>query len=279
MTGELHGHLKLVFGQTQPYDFGEFQILYKFEKPKRRSRGFSIHFKEGFFIFYLSSFRIMDPLSLEAFVRSRTKCFKNVLDEYRSRQETGLIIKEKFEKEKVIPYLGGYIPYFVETGKKRSATITPEGLKITIRSLDEKDTADRRMAIIKQILKGWYKEVFRQDLQKIVRETARRVCSKELSEFTYIDVMDSVTKWGEYTKNWSFGCNGGFQMQRIRINRQLAYYDRDILNAVICHELAHIKYQSHGVRFYQLFRRYCPTWRNEEEKLKNISPRNDFLNL
>lgn len=279
MTDEFPGQLKPVFGKIQTYDFGEFQVLFRFEKPKRRSRSFSIYIKEGIFVCYLSSFRIIDPLSIEAFVRTRKKWFKKVLDEYKSRQETNLILKEKFEKEQVIPYLGGFIPYFVETGKKRSATITPEGLKITIRSIDEKDNADRRMAVIKQILKGWYKEAFRQDLQNIVRETARRVCSKELSEFTYIDVLESVTKWGDYTKRWFLGGDGGFQMQRIRINRQLAYYDRDLLNSIICHELAHIRYQSHGVRFYQLFQKYCPTWRNEEEKLKNISPRNDFLNL
>lgn len=269
------------FGKLETFDFGEFQILYRFEKPKRRSRRFSVCFKEGIFVFYLSSFRIADPLTIETFVRSRKKWFKKVLDEYRIRQEATSIIKEQFEKEKVIPYLGENIPYFVEIGKKRSAAITPEGLRITIRSNDEEKTSDERMAVIKKILKGWYKEAFQEDLQKIVRETARRVCPEELTLSLCIYVMESVAKWGDYTKstNWLFGESDLFDTKRIRINRQLAYYDRDILNAVICHELAHIKYQSHGVRFYQLLEKYCPTWRREEEKLKHLSPKNDFLNL
>lgn len=115
------------FGKFETYDFGEFQIIYRFERPKKRSKRFSVHFKEGFFVFYLSSFILLDPLSIETFVKSRKKWFKNVLDEYRSRLEAAFVISEKFEKEKVIPYLGEDIPYFVEIGKKRSATIAPGG--------------------------------------------------------------------------------------------------------------------------------------------------------
>lgn len=269
------------FGKFETYDFGEFQIIYRFERPKKRSKRFSVHFKEGFFVFYLSSFSLLDPLSIETFVKSRKKWFKNVLDEYRSRLEAAFVISEKFEKEKVIPYLGEDIPYFVEIGKKRSATIAPGGLKITIRSSDAEESDYERMSIIKKILKGWYTEAFQEELQSIARETARRVCPEDLSESLCFGVMESVAKWGDYTKRKKclLGEDELFVTQMIRINRQMAYYDRDLLNAVICHELAHIKHPNHGKRFYQLLEKYCPTWKKEEVRLKALSPKNDFLSL
>lgn len=63
----------------------------------------------------------------------------------------------------------------------------------------------------------------------------------------------------------------------ISLNWQLVVAPPSVLNYVVIHELAHLKYLNHSVSFWSLVARFCPEYKKCKQWLKNNSYAMDFL--
>ena len=72
-------------------------------------------------------------------------------------------------------------------------------------------------------------------------------------------IKDIRSAYGIYHKNTHF----------ITFNKVLFHYDRDIIDYVVVHELAHIKYFDHSKSFWNFVGQFCPNYKELRKKLKS----------
>ena len=54
----------------------------------------------------------------------------------------------------------------------------------------------------------------------------------------------------------------------IIINPELMQYKREVVEYVVMHEFCHLKYKSHGKRFYEIIEKYNPNYRKYEKEIQ-----------
>ena len=54
---------------------------------------------------------------------------------------------------------------------------------------------------------------------------------------------------------------------KITINPELMQYKREIIEYVVAHEFCHLKYKTHGKKFYQIIEKNFPQYRNYEKAI------------
>ena len=54
---------------------------------------------------------------------------------------------------------------------------------------------------------------------------------------------------------------------KITINPELMKYKRETIEYVVAHEFCHLKYKSHGKRFYQIIEKYIPDYKKYEKEI------------
>jgi predicted metal-dependent hydrolase len=54
-------------------------------------------------------------------------------------------------------------------------------------------------------------------------------------------------------------CN--YKKKRITFSLRLACAEKEIIDYVIVHELAHIKHHHHGINFWRCVEKYIPNWK------------------
>lgn len=60
-------------------------------------------------------------------------------------------------------------------------------------------------------------------------------------------------------------CNNG----KVTINPELMQYKREIVEFVIAHEFCHLKYKTHGKRFYEIIEKHIPEYKKYEREIQN----------
>jgi predicted metal-dependent hydrolase len=58
----------------------------------------------------------------------------------------------------------------------------------------------------------------------------------------------------------------------VRLNWRLIQATPQVINYVVCHELAHLKEMNHSARFYAVLAQLFPNYDNAEKQLKQLSP-------
>ena len=56
---------------------------------------------------------------------------------------------------------------------------------------------------------------------------------------------------------------------KITINPELMQFKREIIEYVIAHEFCHLKYKTHGKRFYEIIEKYMPEYEKYEREIQN----------
>lgn len=115
---------------------------------------------------------------------------------------------------------------------------------------------DDNPLIIKLMLESWLKNIARNRLLVIFRETLLkyRYFRFEPSGFT---VRTMKTRWGT--------CSSG---GKIALSYDLIRLDEIYSEYVILHELCHLKHHNHGTDFYRLMSEVYPEWKTIREGLK-----------
>ena len=184
----------------------------------------------------------MPDSEIEKFVLSKRDWLSNALDR--------ALKKNKFYTydDGEIHYLFGNEYYLqVKTGKKMKYLFKNEGICLYV---GEDSTVETR--------KNALAEVYRDIMEKILPDIADK-CMK--SSGIYANgwkLRNMKSRWGS--------CNT--KTKEITINLWLTEKPIECLQAVVYHELAHIKVHGHNKEFYTLLEKICPFYKEAEKMLK-----------
>lgn len=104
-------------------------------------------------------------------------------------------------------------------------------------------------------------------LEMALREKARTVFAERLGlhaarlavDTPPLRLSSARTRWG------SCAHHGG-----ISLNWRLIFMPLDIIDYVVCHELAHLKEMNHSPRFWSVVEQLCPDWRSRRLELRQL---------
>lgn len=104
----------------------------------------------------------------------------------------------------------------------------------------------------------------KQALEKHLRIKAKKIFSIRTShiaqsmglKYKNITVKAQKTRWGSCSRD-----------KNLNFNWRLIMAGAEIMDSIIVHELAHLKYLNHGPRFYELVEKHCPDHRRLSKKL------------
>ena len=60
---------------------------------------------------------------------------------------------------------------------------------------------------------------------------------------------------------------GRCEENKITINPEIVKYDREVIDYIVLHEYCHLKYKSHGKRFYQMIEKNFPEYKKYEREI------------
>lgn len=117
--------------------------------------------------------------------------------------------------------------------------------------------ADRRG----EILQEWYRDLVRAAVEPLLAKWEPLLKVRVSKVF----VQRMRTKWGS--------CNPA--ARNIRLNTELARKPLDCLEYILVHEMAHIRYPTHGPRFIALMDQVLPQWRDVRDSLNQLPLRSE----
>lgn len=118
--------------------------------------------------------------------------------------------------------------------------------------------------ILKIKLKDFYETIGK----KLLSESVHTFSSRMRLVPKSVRISSQRTLWGACSSEGN-----------ISLNWRLVAAPRDVLNYVVIHELAHLKYLSHSSDFWSLVSRFCPSYKEHEMWLKKNVHALDFLLL
>lgn len=80
-----------------------------------------------------------------------------------------------------------------------------------------------------------------------------------------VKIKDMKYAWGSCTSN-----------KNISFNSELIYFEKEIIEYVIVHELSHLKYMNHQKEFWNLVERYIPNHKYLRKELKMYKRREEI---
>lgn len=104
--------------------------------------------------------------------------------------------------------------------------------------------------------------------------TGKKLLSESIHTFSSrMELIPKSVRMGSQRTLWGSCSSEG----KISLNWRLAAAPKDVLNYVVIHELAHLKYLSHSSDFWSLVSRFCPNYEKHEVWLNKNALALDFL--
>ena len=104
---------------------------------------------------------------------------------------------------------------------------------------------------------------------KWLEKEAEPVFEQSLSDMMRLMDGYGIERPGLYIRNmksrWG-SCNN--RQKRVGLNVQLIKADRDCIDQVVLHELAHFVHYDHGEGFYALLGKLMPDWKERKKRLE-----------
>ena len=143
-----------------------------------------------------------------------------------------------------LPYLGGGLALRLATGTRARAEREGDELRVTTRSGSAEEV---RRAVI-----AWYKRTARDYLDE--RLVALAVAAG-IAQPRFM-LSSALARWGS--------CNA---RREVRLAWRLVKAPRELIDYVICHELAHLRHMNHSNAFWAEVERQCPDYRARRARL------------
>lgn len=134
-----------------------------------------------------------------------------------------------------LPYLGGGLELQLARGARAMTVALPGALRVATR--DGSEDSIRRAVV------AWYKRVAKEQLTERVRELAARAGIAP----PRVSISSALARWGS--------CNS---KREVRLAWRLVKAPRELIDYVICHELAHLRHMNHSAAFWAEVERLCP---------------------
>lgn len=157
--------------------------------------------------------------------------------------------REYLDRESHYVWGRRYLLSVLEHDAPPSVVLRPRKLQLTVRP---GTSLERRGEVIDE----WYRNLLRAAVEPLISkwEPILRVRVRR------VFVQRMKTKWGS--------CNAA--VRHVRLNTELAKKPAEYLEYVLVHEMAHIRFRSHGPRFVALMDEALPNWRDLREGLNQL---------
>ncbi len=220
---------------------GERLIHYVLRRAKRRTIGLSIDHRG----LRVSAPRRAALSDVEALIRQHAEWVSKKLDDWRSRHRPKPI---SIIDGMTLPMLGETLEIRMALGANRVLWNEQAAPVLTLLLRAPGDA--------------------RRVLEKAMRERARQLFTERLTQFSAqmnlplpaLTLSDARTRWGSCSLRTG-----------IRLNWRLIHFQRQVVDYVVIHELAHLHEMNHSPRFWAVVARFCPDYRQHREDLKKLA--------
>jgi predicted metal-dependent hydrolase len=172
------------------------------------------------------------PLArIEAVVRESERWVVKKVAEWSARQ----IPVASWTEGARLPYLGGGLELQLARGSRTMAVALPGVLRVMTRDGSEES--------IRRAVVAWYKRAAREALVPRVMELAARAGIIAPS----VTISSAMARWGSCSSR-----------REVRLAWRLLKAPRDLIDYVICHELAHLRHMNHSAAFWAEVERQLP---------------------
>ena len=141
-------------------------------------------------------------------------------------------------------YLGRKLALRVEVGTPARAVLAGETLQVRARSAEDAD--------VSRVVIAWYKRTAKEHFQE---RLATLAASARLAP-PHLIVSSARSRWGS--------CN---TRREIRLAWRLVKAPAELVDYVVCHELAHLRHMNHSPAFWAEVERQCPDYRQLRDRL------------
>ncbi len=112
-----------------------------------------------------------------------------------------------------------------------------------------------------------YKNLDNRDLDKFYSLETKKIIPPFLEEYSNLmQLFPTSIKYRKNKRTWG-SCN--FK-NGLNFNTLLAKFPLKVIEYVVIHELAHIKYKNHSKDFWNLVKKYCSDYKEREKSLKSF---------
>ena len=124
---------------------------------------------------------------------------------------------------------------------------------------------------IEIILPAKYKKVGNEQILKMsIEKMYEQIANTEIE-----DIMEKTRKMlgiapEDYEIRKMEKTLGKCEEGKITINPELMQYKREVIEYVVAHEFCHLKYKTHGKRFYQIIEKYIPEYKKYEREIQGF---------
>lgn len=166
-------------------------------------------------------------------------------------REAGSVDPVQWQDGEHLLFLGQDITLqVVETKAKSMVQLNANQLVVGV-----KEAGDQ--AVVAKKAMQWFQQQAYEDFVRRVEIFATKLGVKPPS----VALSNAQSRWGS--------CNSRGQ---VRLNWRLIQAPPQIINYVVCHELAHLKEMNHSSRFYKVLEQLFPDYVGAEKLLKQLSP-------
>ena len=175
------------------------------------------------------------PVSrIEGFVRESERWVARKIGEWSARR----VPEATFMEGSLLPYLGNPVVLRVEPAARNHAELV--GIELVAGMRPGADDSVRRTVV------SWYKRVAQAHLAQRVMALS---LAAGLSPPTFL-LSSAMGRWGS--------CNS---RREVRLAWRLVKAPRELIDYVVCHELAHLRHMNHSSAFWGEVERQCPDYR------------------
>jgi predicted metal-dependent hydrolase len=151
-----------------------------------------------------------------------------------------------------VPFLGAALELRVESGQRARARLAEGAFVVSARNPG--DEAEVRAAVERLFAREAALRMPAMLAACLARSASRRFPKPELR------VRTMRSRWGS--------CDSRACV--VTLNARLLRFKPEVIDCVIMHELAHLKYRKHGPRFYSLLAELCPDYEELQAGLAEV---------
>jgi predicted metal-dependent hydrolase len=182
----------------------------------------------------------MPVARIEAMVRESEAWVLKKIDQWRSRRAPVV----EWTDGARLPFLGGGLTLRLAIASRARVQRVGSEIHATVRSLD---AAEIRRAVV-----AWYKR----EAAAYLNERVLALSQAAVLEPPKVMLSSALARWGS--------CN---TRREVRLAWRLVKAPADLVDYVICHELAHLRHMDHSPRFWAEVERQCPDYRRLRARL------------
>lgn len=147
-------------------------------------------------------------------------------------------------------------------GKNYDVKVIYKNIKMPELNLEENSE-------IKIILPNKYKKIGNEQILKIsIEKMYEQIANNEIEGIMEkVRIMLGIAP-EEYKISKMKSILGKCIQGKITINPELMRYKREIIEYIIVHEFCHLKYKTHGKRFYEIIQKYIPEYKKYEREIQ-----------